>query len=157
MRNREYRGCPILYQQGTRTWSGKFTSGTSQRYSEQAFTSPRPRRYIRPSLLWGPMISILSIWSLIGFRSILELPGATIITVDLTALFFNPRSSFSCRSGLQPSQDRPLQSGGLSPASLELGTYLYLKALREVPPHPFIVRGAARFHRTDSVRFRMGR
>jgi len=33
---------------------------------------------------------------------------------------------------------RPLQPGGLSPPLLELGTHLYLQALREVPPRPFL-------------------
>ena len=78
---------PVLYQQGTRIFSGIFNSGTSQSYSAQTAAPPHPRSYIRPVLLWGPVILILSIWTLVGFRSILELHRTTMIRVDLAAGF----------------------------------------------------------------------
>ena len=44
---------PLLYEQGTRSYSGPFHSGTSQSYSAQAAAPPDPRGYGRPLLLWG--------------------------------------------------------------------------------------------------------
>ena len=43
------------------------------------------------------------------------------------------------------SSDCPLQPRGLSPTPLELGAHLYLQALREIPPHPFLAVGGAFF------------
>ena len=44
---------PVLYEQGTRTYSGTFHSGTSQSYSAQAVAPPHPRGYVRPFLALG--------------------------------------------------------------------------------------------------------
>ena len=78
---------PVLYQQGTRAYSGTFNSGTSQSYSAQAAAPPSPRGYGRPLLLWGPVILFLSVWTIVSFRSILELPKATMFRLDLAAVF----------------------------------------------------------------------
>src|ERR1035438_3875124 len=78
---------PILYQQGTRAYSGTFSSGTSQSYSAQAAAPPSPRGYGRPLLLWGPVILFLSVWTTVSFRSVLELPKATMFRLDLAAIF----------------------------------------------------------------------
>jgi hypothetical protein len=78
---------PVLYQQETRTYSGTFYSGTTQSSSAQAVAPPKARGYIRPILLWGPVILFFSVWTLVGFRSILELPKTTIFRVDLAAVF----------------------------------------------------------------------
>ena len=78
---------PVLYQQGTRAYSGTFSSGTSQSYSAQVAAPPSPRGYGRPLLLWGPVILFLSVWTVVSFRSILELPKTTIFRVDLAAVF----------------------------------------------------------------------
>jgi hypothetical protein len=37
-----------LYEQGTRSFSGRFTSGVSQSYSARAAAPPQPKRYFRP-------------------------------------------------------------------------------------------------------------
>src|SRR5580692_5362910 len=78
---------PVLYQQGTRAYSGTFSSGTSQSYSAQVAAPPSPRGYGRPLLLWGPVILFLSVWTVVSFRSILELPKATMFRLDLAAVF----------------------------------------------------------------------
>ena len=78
---------PVLYQQGTRAYSGTFSSGTSQSNSAQATAPPSPRGYGRPLLLWGPVILFLSVWTIVSFRSILELPKATMFRLDLAAVF----------------------------------------------------------------------
>ena len=53
---------PVLYQQGTRAYSGTFNSGTSQSYSAQAAAPPSPRGYGRPLLLWGVPICFTFFW-----------------------------------------------------------------------------------------------
>ena len=78
---------PVLYQQGTRTYSGTFNSGTSQCYSAQAVTPPRPRGYLRPFLFWGPAIFIFFVWTIVGFSSILEHPTTTALRANTVAVF----------------------------------------------------------------------
>jgi hypothetical protein len=78
---------PVLYEQGTRAYSGRFHSGTIQSYSAQAVTPPLPRGYLRPLLVWGPVIVLLSLWTFVGFRSILELPKITMFRLDLAFAF----------------------------------------------------------------------
>ena len=89
VRDREHRGCPVLYQQGTHTYSTRFHSGTTQTFSAQAVTPPRPRGYLRPFLVWGPAIIIFFVWTVAGFGSIYEQPrsrgveGPSTVTVFL--------------------------------------------------------------------------
>ncbi len=78
---------PVLYEQGTRTYSGTFHSGASQSYSAQSVTPPVPRGYLRPLFVWGPMVLLSSLWTFVGFRSIVELPKATMLRGDLALLF----------------------------------------------------------------------
>ena len=78
---------PVVYQQGTRAYSGTFSSGTSQSYSAQQAMPPRPLGYLKPVFRWGPLILLLSVWTVIGFRSILELPRMTTFRVELAVVF----------------------------------------------------------------------
>jgi hypothetical protein len=64
---------PVLYQQETHTYSTRFYSGTTQSFSAQAARPPRPKGYLRPFLIWGPAIAFFTLWTFIGFDSILEL------------------------------------------------------------------------------------
>jgi hypothetical protein len=48
---------PLLYQQGTRTYSGLTTWGSSQSYSAQLSAPPRPRGYAR-AFFSGDLLSI---------------------------------------------------------------------------------------------------
>jgi hypothetical protein len=79
---------PVVYQQGTRTYSGTFNSGTTQSYSAQAVTPPLRLGYVRPFLLWGPLFFFLSLWTFVGFRSVVEAPRVTMFRVDLAVVFF---------------------------------------------------------------------
>ncbi len=63
---------PVLYQQGTRTFSGIFNAGTSQSYSAQAVAPPNPRGYIQPLLLWGIPICFTFFWAFVGLFGILN-------------------------------------------------------------------------------------
>jgi len=78
---------PVLYQQGTRAYSGTFSSGTSQSYSAQQAVPPRPLGYLKPVFRWGPLILLLSVWTVIGFRSILALPRMSMFRVELAVVF----------------------------------------------------------------------
>ncbi len=78
---------PTLYQQGTRAYSGTFSSGTSQSYSAQAAAPPCLRGYLRPLVLWGPATLILFVWTIVGFSSILEHPTTTALRANTVAVF----------------------------------------------------------------------
>jgi hypothetical protein len=78
---------PILYQRGTHTYSTRFHSGTTQSFSAQPVTPPRPRGYLRPFLVWGPALAFFSLWTLIGFDSILELRRITTFKAELAFVF----------------------------------------------------------------------
>jgi hypothetical protein len=78
---------PVVYQEGTRTYSGTFYSGTTQSYSAQAVAPPKARGYMRPFLLWGPPIVILSVWTVLGASSILEHPTTSALHPMSVAVF----------------------------------------------------------------------
>jgi hypothetical protein len=67
---------PVLYQQGTRTFSGIFNSGTSQSYSAQAVAPPNPRGYARPLLLWGFGILFTCFWGVAGLQAVARHPNS---------------------------------------------------------------------------------
>ncbi len=66
---------PLLYQQGTRSYSGTFSRGTSQSYSAQVAAPPRPRSYLRSFLPWGFAIFFCVFWGGAGFSKIAEQPA----------------------------------------------------------------------------------
>jgi hypothetical protein len=76
---------PVLYQQGTSAYYGTFSSGMSQSYAARTAAPPRPRGYVQAVLRWGPLILFLSGWTIVSFRSVLELPRPTMYRVDLAA------------------------------------------------------------------------
>jgi hypothetical protein len=63
---------PVLYQQGTHTYSTRFHSGTTQSFSAQAAAPPDPRGYGRPLLLWGIPICFTLFWGFVGLVGILN-------------------------------------------------------------------------------------
>jgi hypothetical protein len=77
----------LLYEQGTRTYSGMFHSGISQSYSAGSAAPPRPRGYARPLLLWGIPTFLLSLWSYAGLSSLLERPTVTATAVVQVVVF----------------------------------------------------------------------
>jgi hypothetical protein len=78
---------PVHYQQGTHTYSTRFHSGTTQSFSAQAAAPPRLRGYIRPFLLWSPLILLLSLWTVVGLRSVVEFHQISISRVDMAVVF----------------------------------------------------------------------
>jgi hypothetical protein len=78
---------PVLYQQGTHSYSTRFHSGTTQSYSAQAVAPPLRLGYVRPFLLWGPLFFLLCLWTFVGVRSVLEVPRVTMFRVGLAAIF----------------------------------------------------------------------
>ena len=78
---------PVLFQQGTHTYSTRFLSGTTQSFSAQAAAPPSPRGYIRTFVLWIPLILLLSIWTVVGFRSVFEFHQIAISRVDMAVVF----------------------------------------------------------------------
>jgi len=77
---------PVLYQQGTRAYSGTFNSGTSQSYSAQVAAPPSPRGYGRPLVLWGVPICFTIFWGLAGFGRILEHPKSAATMADAVVI-----------------------------------------------------------------------
>ncbi len=70
--NRELTAAPVLYRQGTRTYSGMFRWGNSQSHSAQVAAPPRPRGYVRPALLWGIPACLLILWTYAGVSAAFE-------------------------------------------------------------------------------------
>lgn len=78
---------PLLYQQGTRTYSGTFSSGTSQSYSAQVAAPPRPRGYVWTIVLWGFAILLFFFWSYAGLGAILVHPETTAMKGHAVVVF----------------------------------------------------------------------
>ncbi len=78
---------PLVYGQGTHTYSTRFSSGTTQSFSAQSASPPRPQGYFRPIVLWGPAAIFFSLWTFIGLGSILEFRRLTLFKVDLACVF----------------------------------------------------------------------
>jgi len=78
---------PLLYQQGTRNYSGPFGWGSSQSQSSQAAAPPRPRSFVRPLLLWGFVIFFFFFWGLAGSRAVLQHPKTATSVESAVAIF----------------------------------------------------------------------
>jgi hypothetical protein len=63
---------PLVYQQGTHTYSTRFSSGTTQSFSAQTAAPPDPRGYGRPLMLWSIPICFTFFWGLVGLIGIIE-------------------------------------------------------------------------------------
>jgi hypothetical protein len=64
----------VVYEQGTHSYSTRFSSGISQSMSAQATAPPSPRRYMKPLLLWGLGIVFSVFWGSAGIRAIFRNP-----------------------------------------------------------------------------------
>ncbi len=64
----------LLYQQGTRAYSGKLHSGNSHSLSAQMAAPPNRRKYMRPILLWGFGIYFALFWAYAGASSLRSHP-----------------------------------------------------------------------------------
>jgi len=78
---------PVLYQEGTRTYSGTFYSGVTQSHAALAVAPPKPRGYLRPFILWGPAIIILAAWASVGMSAIYKHPSSSVLRSSTVALF----------------------------------------------------------------------
>lgn len=78
----------LLYQLGTRSFSGRFTSGVSQSYAAQASAPPQPYSYLRAILVWGSAILFFVFWGFAGFGRMVQHPEATGTIGDAVAVFF---------------------------------------------------------------------
>lgn len=67
---------PVLYDQGTRMYSGKFHSRISQSYSAQSFAPPNLRGYTRALLVWGFGILFACFWGSAGIRAAAQHPSS---------------------------------------------------------------------------------
>lgn len=65
---------PVIYGQGTRTYSGTFNSGNSKSQAAIGAAPPNPRGYARPIFLWGFGIVFACFWGFAGFRAIARFP-----------------------------------------------------------------------------------
>ena len=61
---------PLVYQQGTHTYSTRFRSGTTQSFSAKVVAPPSPRRYARTFFLWGFGIIFSIFWGSAGIRAV---------------------------------------------------------------------------------------
>ncbi len=78
---------PILYQQGTRTFSGIFNHGTSQSASAQAVAPPRLRGYLGQIFIWGFAVSLCSLWSVTSLLSFFRHTEVSTSQAEVTAVF----------------------------------------------------------------------
>ena len=78
---------PLVYQQGTHTYSTRLTSGTTQSFSAQAAAPPDPRGYGRPLVLWGTPICFTFFWGIAGLSRILDHPQSAANLSGSVAIF----------------------------------------------------------------------
>lgn len=67
---------PVLYQEGTRTYSGTFYSGVTQSHAALAVAPPARRRYLRPFVLWGFGVVFACIWGWAGLIAVERHPNS---------------------------------------------------------------------------------
>jgi len=88
---------PLLYEQGTRTYSGPFHQGSSQSYSAQVAAPPKPRSYARPLFLWGFAIFFFGFWACAGFSAHFKYPNDSSMAHTIAFLLI---LGLACAGGL---------------------------------------------------------
>jgi hypothetical protein len=88
---------PLLYQQGTRTYSGPLHQGNSQSYASQVAAPPRPKSYARPLFLWGFAIYFFGFWTYAGFSAHFKYPNDSGLTYPIVSLLL---LGLACLGGL---------------------------------------------------------
>lgn len=78
---------PLVYQQGTHTYSTRFSAGTTQSFSAQAAAPPDPRGYGRSLVLWGIPICFTFFWGIAGLSRILDHPQSATSLSGSVAIF----------------------------------------------------------------------
>lgn len=62
---------PVIYEQGTRTYSGMFNSGVSKSQAAIGAAPPGAQSYRRPLLLWGTALCFSLFWGFAGLGRLL--------------------------------------------------------------------------------------
>lgn len=78
---------PVVYSQGTRSFSGRLGRGITQSSYAISAAPPHRQHYLRPLIQWGPAIAFFALWSFIGLGSALEFRTITGIKVGLDLMF----------------------------------------------------------------------
>lgn len=80
---------PILYKQGTRTFSGVFNRGVSQSVAAQTLAPPRPRRYAIRAFAWGMVVAVCLLWGITALRALLldRTHPASLSSITVVVLF----------------------------------------------------------------------
>jgi hypothetical protein len=89
---------PVLYQQGTHTYSSPFGWGSRQSHSALAAASPRPKSYIRPFLLWGFANCFFFFWGIAGLSAVPQHPKTAGTIENAVAIFLV--MGFACLVGM---------------------------------------------------------
>lgn len=63
---------PVIYEQGTRRYSGTFNSGISKSQAAIGAAPPDTRSYRRPLLMWGAGLCFTLFWGFAGLARLLE-------------------------------------------------------------------------------------
>ena len=77
----------LLYEQGTRSFSRRFTTGVSQSFTAKAAAPPSPKRYFRPLILWGPVVLFFATWTYVGFIALFMHPKSLALKEFLAVVF----------------------------------------------------------------------
>lgn len=87
---------PVLYREGTRTYSGTFYSGVTQSHAALEVAPPKLRGYLRPFIFWGPAIIILGVWTLLGMSAIHKYPDSAALRPSTVAVFLMLCAAATC-------------------------------------------------------------
>jgi len=104
----------LLYEQGTRSFSGRFTSGVSQSFTAKTASPPFPRNYGRACFGWGFAIFFCVFWGIAGFRGMLQ----------------------------HPQKVGSLEGAGLPASPFGLGAHFHVPPLRKVFSDPLVAPGS---------------
>ncbi len=85
----EIVAAPILYQQGTRTFSGIFNHGISQSVSAQALAPPRPRGYARKLLPFALMVTLFAIGACFDLDAFVQRATLSVTEIEVAMIFLS--------------------------------------------------------------------
>jgi hypothetical protein len=80
---------PLLYQEGTRTFSGIFSRGVSQSVAAQALAPPRRRSYARRLLPWMFAVVLTTIATSFDLNAFVRRPAFSISEAGISLIFFS--------------------------------------------------------------------
>ena len=135
---------PVLYEQGTRTYSSPTNWGSSQSHSAQGAAPPRRKGYGGPFLLWGFLLSFFLFWSWACYSAMLKHPKtASSMEYPLGLLGLLLGRHRTCPNKSQTRCSSLTQSSRSSPSLLNVGAHIHVPPLRKAASYSFIIRVAA--------------